>query len=108
MQNKHLAHNYEELTKKLAKLKKIKDTNSKVKEMEFYRKVKESKEKELAIVQLDNKIDNLNEKLYKILLEIDQEKELNSKASTYKEKGNTKPKAKRTTSEFRDPKIYKS
>lgn len=40
----------------------------------------------------------MNEKLYKILLELDQEKELHSKASTYKEKANTKPKAKRTTS----------
>lgn len=60
------------MVKKLAKLKKIRDTNSKVKELEFYRKVKESKEKELALVELDNKIDAMNEKLYKIMLELDQ------------------------------------
>lgn len=57
VENKKNYEEYEELNKKLAKLKKIKQKNEKVKELEYSRKLKETREKQAANIVLDAKID---------------------------------------------------
>jgi hypothetical protein len=86
-------------------VKKIKETNLKVKEIEFYRKVKEGKEKDAANKNIDHQIQQMNEKLYKVLVELEKEKEVHSKVSTFKQLSKAKEPAthKRNTSESKEP-----
>jgi hypothetical protein len=51
---------YDELSKRLGKLRKIKEKNERVKEAEYLRKVKEGREKQAANAALDQQIHQAN------------------------------------------------